>query len=129
MPLTVAHVIALPELRLIVRTRTAPLDREVRWVAVSEHVDPTPWLAADDLLLTTGMALDLTPAAARAYVGRLGAAGVAGLGFGTGLTHQEVPPGRVEADAAADALGVAHGETDVAAAFIGATALKAAIAA
>ena len=97
MPLTVAHVIALPELRLIVRTRTAPLDREVRWVAVSEHVDPTPWLAADDLLLTTGMALDLTPAAARAYVGRLGSAGVAGLGFGTGLTHQEVPPGLVEA--------------------------------
>ena len=43
-PLTVEQVAALPDLGLIVRTSTAPVDRTVRWVAASELADPTPWL-------------------------------------------------------------------------------------
>ena len=93
MPLTVAQVAALPSLGLVVRTSAAPLDREVRWVAVSEHSDPTPWIEPGDLLLTTGMSLSGRAADARAYVQRLLEADVAGLGFGfgTGLTHPSVP--------------------------------------
>lgn len=91
MPLTVGQVATLPELGLVVRTASAALDREVRWVAVSELVDPTPWIEPGDLLLTTGMALVDRAPDARAYVRRLVAADVAGLGFGVGLTHGSVP--------------------------------------
>ena len=97
MPLTVGQVAALPELGLLVRTTAAPLERQVRWVAVSEHADPTPWLEGGDLLLTTGMSLADDVRQARAYVERLVAAEVAGLGFGVGLTHQAVPPALVAA--------------------------------
>ncbi len=104
MPLTVAQVVDLPELNLVVRTDDVPLDREVRWVAVSEHLDPTPWLAAGDLLLTTGLALTGTAGEAEGYVDRLVRAGVAALGFGTGpdrLPHRSVPAGLVAAAQAA----------------------------
>jgi purine catabolism regulator len=55
--LTVAQVLALPELGLVLRTESAPVDRLVRWVAVSELLDPTPWIEGGDLLLTTGMSI------------------------------------------------------------------------
>lgn len=97
MPLTVGQVAALPDLGLQVRTGGAGLDREVRWVAVSELADPTPWIAAGDLLLTTGMALPDDAETAGAYVARLVAADIAGLGFGVGLTHQVIPPALLEA--------------------------------
>ena len=103
MPLTVGQVASLPELGLVVRTTSAALDRAVRWVAVSEHPDPTPWLEGGDLLLTTGMALADGVKQARAYVDRLMAAEVAGLGFGVGLTHATVPATLV---AAADRAGL-----------------------
>ena len=57
MPLTVGQVAALPDLGLQVRTGGSGLDREVRWVAVSELPDPTPWIEPGDLLLTTGMSI------------------------------------------------------------------------
>ncbi|WP_327584705.1 PucR family transcriptional regulator [Nonomuraea sp. NBC_00507] len=66
----------------------------VRWVAVSELADPTPYLEGDELLLTTGMRLE---ADVSGYVARLVARGVAGLGFGVGVSHEEVPPALVEA--------------------------------
>ncbi len=97
MPLTVGQVAALPDLGLSVRTSAADLDRSVRWVAVSEHPDPTPWLEGGDLLLTTGMSITGDDAQAREYVGRLVAAEVAALGFGVGLSHQAVPAALVAA--------------------------------
>ncbi|MGW4795583.1 PucR family transcriptional regulator ligand-binding domain-containing protein, partial [Nonomuraea sp. NPDC004297] len=74
------------------------LDAPVRWVAVSELADPTPYLEGGELLLTTGMRMagDLT-----GYVARLVHRGVAGLGFGVGVSHEEVPPALVEAAEAA----------------------------
>ncbi|WP_425434803.1 PucR family transcriptional regulator [Nonomuraea jiangxiensis] len=76
------------------------LDAVVRWVAVSELADPTPFLEGDELLLTTGMRMegDLSQ-----YVARLVARGVAGLGFGVGVSHEEVPAALI---AAADAAGL-----------------------
>ena len=97
MPLTVGQVAALPDLGLIVRTTGAALDHEVRWVAVSEHADPTPWLEGGDLLLTTGMSLTDAATQARDYVARLLAADVAALGFGVGFSHQEIPDALVAA--------------------------------
>ena len=103
MPLTVGQVAALPDLGLSVRTSAADLDRAVRWVAVSEHADPTPWLEGGDLLLTTGMSVTGEDEQATAYVTRLVAADVAALGFGVGLSHQSVPAALV---AAAEAAGL-----------------------
>ena len=42
-----------------------------------------------ELILTTGMNVGTTAAAQRAYVHRLAEAGVAGLGFGLGFSHDE----------------------------------------
>ena len=62
----------------------------VRWVHISELLDPTPWLSGGELLLTTGMQLD-TPAQQREFGARLADHHLAGLGFGTGFKHASVP--------------------------------------
>lgn len=60
---------------------------------MSELTDPTPFLKAGTLLLTTGLQLQ----DAAGYVARLASAGVAGIGFGVGLSHSSVPDDLVEA--------------------------------
>ncbi|SDQ99091.1 PucR family transcriptional regulator [Thermostaphylospora chromogena] len=96
---TLRRITAIPPLRLRVLAGGDALDRPVRWVAVSELEDPTPFLEGGELVLTTGMRL--RPGDAGSYVARLVARGVAGLGLGVGLGHDVVPPELVEA--AADA--------------------------
>src|SRR5687768_802913 len=71
----------------------AGLDRDVAWVHSTELADPTPFLEGGELLLTTGIALGPPDG----YVRRLVAAGVVGLGFGTGLSHERVPDGLTRA--------------------------------
>jgi PucR family transcriptional regulator, purine catabolism regulatory protein len=68
----------------------AGLGNAVRWVHISELEDPTPWLSGGELLLTTGMRLE-DPERQRALVRLLADHGLAGLGLGTGLVHDEVP--------------------------------------
>lgn len=91
MGLTLDRVVRLAELDLRVMTESPSLDRALRWVAVSEQPDPTPWIESGDLVLTTGMGLTGTPEECQAYVGRLVVAEAAGLGFGVGLHHPAVP--------------------------------------
>ncbi len=55
MPPTLGAVLRTPQLRLRLLTGEDRLDRPVRWVAVSELTDPTPYLAGGELLLTTGV--------------------------------------------------------------------------
>ena len=69
----------------------------IRWVHASELEDPTPWLKGGELILTTGMGVGATPAKQRAYVKRLAEAGVAGLGFGLGFSHDKTPRALVTA--------------------------------
>ena len=45
-------------------------DRGVRWVSISEHEDPTPWLSGGEVVLTTGYNLS-TAAKQKAYVARI----------------------------------------------------------
>lgn len=95
---TLGQVLALPRLGLRQVAGAPPGDRPVTWVAVSELLDPTPYLEGGELLLTTGMNLppgdadDLT-----AYVRRLTARGVVALGVAVGLTHPELPTGLLRA--------------------------------
>ncbi|WP_310740445.1 PucR family transcriptional regulator [Microbispora sp. H10885] len=96
---TLRRVTAIVPLHLEVLAGRNGLDRPVRWVAVSELEDPTPFLEGGELVLTTGMRL--SGADAGPYVSRLVARGVTGLGFGVGLSHDVVPPGFVEAAEAA----------------------------
>ncbi len=74
----------------------AGVDSAVRWVHISEIVDPTPWLSGGELLLTTGLQLD-RPEVQREYVARLAGHGLSGLGFGIGFTHESVPEAMLEA--------------------------------
>lgn len=98
--LTVRDLAELEELRLVVAAGEAGLDREIRWLHVSELPDPTPFLEGGELLLTTGLSVGGRPAAQRDYVRRLADHGLAGLGFGVGLGHDSVPePIAKEADA------------------------------
>ncbi|MEX0984820.1 MAG: PucR family transcriptional regulator ligand-binding domain-containing protein [Actinomycetota bacterium] len=91
MAVAVRDVVSIPgaSLRFLAGERFAV--RPVRWVHISELDDPTPWLKGGELILTTGLRIGATPAAQRAYMRRLVAADVAGLGFGVGFGHDKVP--------------------------------------
>jgi PucR family transcriptional regulator, purine catabolism regulatory protein len=86
--LTVGDLLRDLDVRLLAGERSLHLP--VRWVHISELLDPTPWLSGGELLLTTGMQLD-TPAQAREFAARLADHHLAGLGFGTGFKHAAVP--------------------------------------
>src|SRR3989441_6168822 len=73
------------------------LSNAIRWVHVSELEDPTPWLKGGELLLTVGMGVGATAAKQRTYLSRLTAAGLAGLGFGTGFSFRTAPKALVVA--------------------------------
>lgn len=90
-PVLLSHLLAEPALRLRPLTshcRTG--ERAIGWVATTELPDPLPFLRSGELMLTTGM-LERDAAAWGRLVDRLAALPVAGLGFGTGLVHTEVP--------------------------------------
>lgn len=77
------------------------LDAPLRWVHSSDLIDPTPFLADDLLLLTTGTQFvgaggdGESGEDAAAYVSRLRARGVRGLGFGTEVVRDGIPPALV----------------------------------
>ena len=118
MPPVLREIVGLAELGLVVRAGAGHLDRQVRWVAVSELEDPTPFLEGGELLLTTGMRLPEKAAAATAYVKRLVEADVVGLGLGVGLSHPEVP---AVLSAAAEKAGLPLLEVPEGTAFIAVT--------
>jgi purine catabolism regulator len=85
----------LADLDVRVLAGEAGLELPIRWVHISELADPTPWLSGGEVLLTTGMQLD-TPERQREFVARLADHQLAGLGFGTGFAHEQVPEALVE---------------------------------
>jgi PucR family transcriptional regulator, purine catabolism regulatory protein len=97
--LTVASL--LDECRLELAVAHDRADNPVRWVHISEHEDPTPWLSGGELLLTTGYNLG-TPAKQRRYVELLAGEGLAGLGFGIGFDHKRIPKAILETAAEHD---------------------------
>ncbi|MCZ4122540.1 PucR family transcriptional regulator [Streptomyces sp. H39-S7] len=103
MPLTLASLVHHSALKLAVLAGGDHLDATVRWVHTSELDDPGPYLEGGELLLTTGLKLDVDdPGSLRAYVRRLADAGVVGLGFGVGVGHDTVPSALVDAAAELD---------------------------
>jgi purine catabolism regulator len=91
------------KLTLLVEGDAADLDREIAWVHNSDLGDPTPWLEAEQLLLTDGaqfagsMSEELADRRTDEYVRRLVARGVVALGFATGIIHADVPQRLIDA--------------------------------
>ena len=94
MALTLRGLAAERPLGIRVLTGEDALDRAIGWVHPTELTDPQAFLEGGELLLTTGLALDERSSAG--YVHRLVDAGVAGLGFGVGLSHERVPRALVD---------------------------------
>ncbi len=63
--LTVRELIGELDVHLL--AGESKLDLPIRWVHMTELLDPTPWLSGGEVLLTTGMQLD-TPARQREFV-------------------------------------------------------------
>ena len=99
MAVTVKDILGVPGMPLRLLAGEGRTDASVRWVHASELEDPTPWLKGGELILTTGMNVGATAATQRAYVRRLAAVGVAGLGFGLGFSHDATPKALVAAAA------------------------------
>jgi PucR family transcriptional regulator, purine catabolism regulatory protein len=88
---TVKDLLGVPGMPLRLLSGAGHTRLPIRWVHASELEDPTPWLKGGELVLTTGMGVGGTPAKQRAYVKRLADAGVAGVGFGLGFSHERTP--------------------------------------
>jgi PucR family transcriptional regulator, purine catabolism regulatory protein len=86
--LTVRGLVA--DMGLELATGGEGADAPVRWVHISELPDPTPWLSGGELLLTTGLSL-ADEERQREFVRLLSGHHLAGLGFGTGFDHKELP--------------------------------------
>lgn len=87
--LTVGELIKDLDVRLVAGEQG--LELPVRWVHMSELLDPTPWLSGGEVLLTTGLQLD-KPDTQREFITRLIDRQLAGIGFGIGFGFDEVPP-------------------------------------
>lgn len=89
-------------LKLVVAGAAGALDRPVAWVSGSDLPDPTPFLIPEQIVLTTGTQFGtaVTSTQVEAYVARLAAAGVAGIGFGTEVITAGTPTELAEACAA-----------------------------
>lgn len=72
-------------------------DADVRWVAVSELDDPTPFLEGGEILLTTALEMATWDAEWDDYVRRLVAARVCAIGLAVDLTLESAPPALIEA--------------------------------
>src|SRR5438132_1738477 len=97
MAFTVGDLLQRSGLGISLVAGSGGLSNAIRWVHVSELEDPTPWLKGGELLLTVGMGVGATAAKQRTYLSRLTAAGLAGLGFGTGFSFRTAPKALVDA--------------------------------
>lgn len=80
------------QLRAVVRGSAEAQSLPVSWAHSSDLADPTPFLEAGQIVLTTGSQFSgATASEFEEYVGRLTAAGVAGIGFGTNVATATIP--------------------------------------
>jgi purine catabolism regulator len=78
------------ELGLELLSGQGSADAPLRWVHISELPDPTPWLSGGEMILTTGLQLT-TAKRQRDFARLLCDHHVAGVGFGVGFQHDDVP--------------------------------------
>ncbi|MEZ3159497.1 helix-turn-helix domain-containing protein [Microbacterium sp. BWT-B31] len=101
----VVDLLAEPTLSLRLETPSKPrrMERKIVRCAPTEHLDPTPFLDPDVLLLTSGIGMNFTEQSIwDGYVERLTRVPVAALAFAVGAAHQTLPEGLVAACAEHD---------------------------
>ncbi|QBE48353.1 PucR family transcriptional regulator [Leucobacter triazinivorans] len=88
---TLSQLLALPDLglRLI---QAGPGDPEISWSSTTELLDLSGYLEGGEIILTTGLALQLDDPRWRDFVASLSRARVAAIGFGIGVNHDRIPP-------------------------------------
>lgn len=92
MAISLAALLAAAPLKLKkVGLSESTWSHDIRWAAVSELEDPQRFLDGGELVLTTGLRLKSAPDQRR-FVRQVQRSGAVGIGFGTGLTHETVPP-------------------------------------
>lgn len=91
MALSVTELLSLSALGLRLLAGAGAVHREISWAHVSELADPAEFMRGGELLLLTGVNLPSGTPAQRDYVSKLAEAGVAAIGFGVGLSWDEVP--------------------------------------
>lgn len=98
-PLWPSELLADPSLGLELVAGRAGLDRRgpVRWAHISDTPDPTPWLEGGEVLLTTGLGVKDSPDLQARLIAGLAERGVVAVGFGTGVSLDEVPAAMVAA--------------------------------
>ncbi len=101
-PVPVRWLLAQRDLGLVLRGGDG-VDRAIGLALTTELAEPYPWLSGRELVLTTGLGLPASTSGRVAYLRGLEGCGIAGVGFGTGLTHPEVPADLI---AAADEIGL-----------------------
>jgi purine catabolism regulator len=98
--LRISDLVDDPDLKIRLRVTGGEgrLGRPITWCAPTEHMDPTPFLSVNALVLTNGMGLNVKDFRIwDAYVERLISIPVAGLAFGLGAAHRELPAGLIQA--------------------------------
>lgn len=83
----------------VVGPEITALDEPIRWIHNSDLLDPTPFLAAGHMLLTTGTQFPIRAAEGlfTDYVDRLRELGVVAIGFGTEVARDGTPAGLIAA--------------------------------
>jgi PucR family transcriptional regulator, purine catabolism regulatory protein len=92
-PLWLSELLDDPGLGLELVAGRAGVDTHgpIRWAHIADTPDPTPWLEGGEILLTTGLGVKDDPRLQRRLVAALRDRGVVGVGFGVGVTLDEVP--------------------------------------
>jgi purine catabolism regulator len=99
MSVTVREVLELDVLRKAgarVVAGADGLDRPLRWVHIAEIADIASLIKGGELLLTTGMGIDSSPAAQRRYMTEIADAGAVGLVVELGRMFTSLPPAMVQ---------------------------------
>ncbi|HJT95979.1 MAG TPA: PucR family transcriptional regulator ligand-binding domain-containing protein [Mycobacterium sp.] len=103
MSVPVSWVLAQSDLALLLKGGSSGVTRGIDLALTTELASPFQWLSGGELVLTTGIRLPPKSAQRADYLRGLDDCGVAGVGFGTGLTHADVPADLI---AAADEIGI-----------------------
>ncbi|WP_449281390.1 PucR family transcriptional regulator [Leucobacter sp.] len=88
---TLSQLLALPDLALRL-IQAGPGDPEISWSSTTELLDLSGYLEGGEIILTTGLALELDDPRWRDFVASLSRARVAAIGFGIGVNHDRIPP-------------------------------------
>lgn len=89
---TIARLLAVPDLRLSCVVAGDSLDVPVRWIHSTELLDPSPYLRGGELVCTVGSSIH-GDVDATAFVDAIVRSRAAGICFGVGDVHEQVPEG------------------------------------